>query len=157
MSSYKTVQAAVLTIIRLLDSYDNTNSSEGDYRIIDAGNDLSVVLTPGESPHLRADQQAAMRVWEVMVDFFVRVAGDEPKAWATFIDKRDELLTHVEAYPTLNSTPNVHQVRISAQGAPLGVPTVSEALPADGALDMIWQEISIPVMVDYNVSGGEYA
>lgn len=157
MSNYATIQTAVLTIIRLLDTYDEENCKEGDYRILDAGNNYNVVLTPGNTEHLRADQQSAMRAWVVNIDFFATVRTEETLAWANFITKRDELLTHLEKYPTLNHTANVIKSRWSASDDPLAVPTIADEIPFSGALDMIWQELTGAIVVNYNISGGEYA
>lgn len=153
---YIYVANRVLTVVRLHDDYDSENSSLGDFSVIDAGVDRSLVITPGPSPLLGRAGSTVMRRWEMVADFIVRIGGlDDATAWLNFATDRDALIRHVESYPSLNLLAGITSVSIEANGEPLAIPTASG--DDDSNLSEFWQELMIGVNVKYELTTGEYA
>ena len=154
MSDHATVQAALLTVIQLLETWSDENSISYDWRIMDKGLNEWVILYPGASPSLAMGAGASMRNWIVVADLGYRVGGDLVEAWEKFTDNRDELIQHIEKYPSLNGTANVEAVRVDAPADPIELPVdIASNKTTVGA---IWQELRITVTVDYAITGGEY-
>lgn len=99
--SYATGEAAVLTILRLHADYSSSNTSRGDWRILDSGRDSHyVVLRMGRSTNEQSAITQAMTTWQTDIMAYERYAADGPSA-ITLQGHVQTLLEHVEKYPTL--------------------------------------------------------
>ncbi len=106
---YNDVEAALLTVIRKLDGYTATNSSQGDYRILAKGVTKAVVLQPG--PIVRRNVQSAPRrmrtLWVIDMELVVPFSGEISTIASNIRTFRQTLIDHIDKYPTLDGTSDV--------------------------------------------------
>ena len=100
--SYTSIETAALTVLRLLANYTATNSSVGDYRILGAGVDRAVVLTPGavtEREVIAATRRMRIR-WVVNLDLYIPFGrgGELSDIAANIRTDRQEILDHLDKY-----------------------------------------------------------
>lgn len=153
---YLTVANRLLTVVRLHADYDENNSSNGKFTLIEGGVDRSFTITPGPSPILGRAGNTVKRTWVLICDFIVRIGGlPDDISWLNFATDRDSLLRHIESYPSLNLLAGITRVEIGFAGEPLAIP--SGKSDDDSAVSELWQEMIIAVNVQYQVTGGEYA
>lgn len=115
--SYDTVEAGLLSTIRLLSVYSSTNSSQGDYTVLGSGITRAVILTPG--PFERSVQAIPRRmstVWTANIELYVPFTVDISSIASAIRTERQTLIDHLDKYPTLNSTSGVvHAIVIGGQ------------------------------------------
>jgi hypothetical protein len=107
--SYDTVEAGLLSVIRLLANYSDTNSSRGDYRVLARGVERAVVLAPGSIPSrdVIAAPRRVSTVWEILIQLLVPYGGEISTAAEKIRTDRQELMDHIDRYPTLNGVSNI--------------------------------------------------
>jgi|TARA_Y100000310_G_scaffold94472_1_gene92119 hypothetical protein len=107
--SYDAVETSILNVIQILGNYDSSNSTQGDYRILARGNRRAVVLTPGaiRGREVIATRRRIATVWETLIELFIPFQGDIPSSHSAIRQDRQELIDHLDEYPTLNGTSGV--------------------------------------------------
>tara|TARA_R110000824_G_scaffold11293_6_gene49355 strand:- start:3678 stop:4124 length:447 start_codon:yes stop_codon:yes gene_type:complete len=107
--SYDTVESGLLTLVRVLSNYDTTNSDRGDYRVLGTGVTRAVVLNPGSisNREVVALPRRVQTEWEIIIELFVPFSGEISIASAAIRTDRQELLDHLDKYPTLNGVSGV--------------------------------------------------
>jgi len=107
--SYSSVEAALLTVIRLMSGYTTTNTSAGDYRILNASSGKSVILTPGAvvAREVVAAPRRMRTVWGINIELAIPFRGDVSTVATAVRTDRQALIDHVDKYPTLNSAAGV--------------------------------------------------
>jgi len=118
--SYKVVEDGFLTLIRLLSNYNQENSSIGDYRILGRGVVRAVVLMPGGIP--RREVLAAPRyvhtLWVINVELYIPFLTDISDIHEAMRVDRQELIDHIDKYPTLNKVADVVNAFITGATEP---------------------------------------
>ena len=109
--SYSSIESALLTVIRLIagSAYTTTNSSLGDYVILNAASVRSVILTPGAVVvrEVVAAPRRVRTVWAINIELFIPFHVDVSTVSAAIRVDRQALLDHLDKYPTLNSADGV--------------------------------------------------
>jgi hypothetical protein len=102
--SYTTMESGALTVLRLLSNYSSTNSSTGDYRILNQGVRRAVIFEPGSI--LNRTHHAYPRIlsttWEILISLHVNWGGSPVEAGSRIRTDRQEIMDHFDKYPTLN-------------------------------------------------------
>ena len=120
--SYDTIEAGVLTLVQALSNYSTTNSSRRDHRILAKGltGGRAVILMPG--PVLAREVVASPRrvrsVWLVNLDLY-RLYGPRNVLKASIDNLQtdtQELLDHLDKYPTLNGVSGVIHAMVTGVG-----------------------------------------
>ena len=107
--SYDSVEAGLLAVVRVLANYDTTNSSQGDHRILAQGVTRAVVLNPGSIPErdIIAAPRRVSTVWEILINLMIPFKGEISTARSNIRTYRQELIDHLDKYPTLNGVSGV--------------------------------------------------
>lgn len=116
--SYDTVESSLLTVIRLLNNYSADNSDRGDYRILGSGVTRAIILNPGNigNREVVGFPRRIQTDWEIIIELFIPFSGELSTASAAIRTDRQELLDHLDKYPTLNGTANVlHALVVGGQ------------------------------------------
>src|SRR3989304_8643791 len=107
--SYKSVELALADTIKVHANYGDHNVSQGDYRILGRGNLDCVVLNPG--PIFQRDVVAAPRriqtIWIVDIEHYIGFRGEISLVADDIRTKRQDLLDHLDKYPTLRGAAGV--------------------------------------------------
>jgi len=102
--SYETMEDGALTVLRLLSNYSTTNSSTGDYRVLNQGVRRAVIFEPGSI--LNREHHAYPRVistnWEILISLHINWGGSPVEAGNRIRTDRQEIIDHFDKYPTLN-------------------------------------------------------
>lgn len=121
--SYDTIEAAELTVLRLLSNYGTTNSSQRDWRVLAKGKPRIVVLMPG--PVLAREVSATTRrirtLWTTVLLLYkpFAMSGQLATAINNLQTDTQEILDHFDKYPTLNSTSGVIHAMITSVAEPV--------------------------------------
>lgn len=108
--SYATGEAAVLTILRLHADYSSSNTSRGDWRILDSGRDSHyIVLRMGRAANEQGAMTQALTTWQTDIMAYERYAADGPSAIA-LQGHAQTILEHVEKYSTLQGAATDAQI-----------------------------------------------
>lgn len=107
--SYDTVESGLLTLIRVLSNYNTTNTDRGDYRVLGSGVTRAVVINPGSISNREVVglPRRIQTEWEILIELFVPFQGEISTASAAIRADRQELLDHLDKYPTINGVANV--------------------------------------------------
>lgn len=119
--SYTTTEAALLTTIQLLSTYNNSNSSKGDARILANGKRENIILNPGEIT-IREVAQSPRRMREVyliQIELIIRWKSEISEIWTQIRTVRQELLDHLDKYPTLNGAAGVVMATVERASEPV--------------------------------------
>jgi hypothetical protein len=118
--SYATAEAGLLTLIRAMSDYDSASATAGDYRPLGKGKSQVVVLNAGPVPNRRV-VQATRRIatdWVIYIDLYVAWRGEISTIATDIRSKRQDIIDHIDKYPTLNNTSGVLNAFISGGGEP---------------------------------------
>lgn len=158
MSDYQEIEAALLAVVQKLSDYDTNNAVAGDYSVLDAGKAQWVVTTPGDTDSSEVNSGVQLRAITVIMDFGVLYNAKEKVIWAIFAEKRDDLIQHIEQYPTLDGETDVVRVRVGALDNPIAIKEDDEdADEGDAGPGFIYQQLFVAVVTNYEMTGGEYA
>lgn len=118
--SYNTVESGLLTVIQVLSNYDGNNSSRGDYRILGKGNSRNVILNPGSIPsrEIIAAPRRVGTIWEIIIELHIPFSGEISTVRNNLRTDRQELLDHIDKYPTLNGVSGVTHAFITSGREP---------------------------------------
>ena len=118
--SYDTVESGLLTLIRVLSNYDTTNSDRGDYRVLMCGVPRAIVVNPGSiaNREVVALPRRIQTEWEIIIELFIPFAGEISTASAAIRADRQEILDHLDKYPTLNGVSGVVSAFVRGGGEP---------------------------------------
>ena len=106
--SYATIETGLLTLIRLLSGYSATNTAAGNYNVLSASSASSVILQPGEfSREVVAAPRRVRTAWTINIELYVPYRTDIVTIAAAIRTKRQELIDHIDKYPTLNGVAGV--------------------------------------------------
>ncbi|MCO5191364.1 MAG: hypothetical protein M9918_24635 [Anaerolineae bacterium] len=131
--SYSTGEARILEIIRLHADYDTTNSDRQDWKILHSGkSDRYAILRPGAwSNTANGLGGAFLRNWTTVVEVWVPYRDDTRPL--TLQAAVNDLLAHLEKYPTLNSLTSVQDAMIA------GGNEMQERELNNGSLWAVWE------------------
>ena len=100
------METGLADVIKILDDYNDDNVSQSDYRILGKGSRSCVILNPG--PIFQHQVVAAPRriqtIWIVEIEHYIGFRGELNLVADDIRTKRQILLDHIDAYPTLNNT-----------------------------------------------------
>lgn len=118
--SYSIVEAALLTVLRLHANYDSTNSARGDFRNLARGGARFVVLVPGSVPgrEMVAHPRRISTTWEIVIQLFILYTGEANTAFTNLASDRQDIMDHIDQYPTLNGTADVVHALITSAREP---------------------------------------
>jgi len=111
--SYITIEDGLSALINGLSNYNNSgtsqNLSQGDYRILGRGLSRAVILQPGSIREREVAQSPRrMRtVWDIYVELYIPFTGEMSTIATALRTDRQELLDHLDKYPTLNGITGV--------------------------------------------------
>lgn len=112
------------TVINLHADYDSTNVAKGDYKILGHGKTFCVVLQPGAI--IKRDIVAAPRrlqvIWVVNIELFIGFTGLISTVASQIRSRRQDLLDHLDKYPTLNGTSGCINAFITNADEPIELP-----------------------------------
>lgn len=119
--SYATVEAALLTVLRLHADYDANNSLQGDYRQLAKGGARFVVLMPGSVPNREviAAPRRIGTLWEIQIQLFILFTGETSTSSSTLVTNRQSIMDHLDKYPTLNGETGVVSAMVSSAREPV--------------------------------------
>lgn len=149
--SYASVESTIKTILQAMSRFADADVTQGDYRVLDSTTiDDCVVLKPG--PFGQADVRAAMsfREWTTVLELFHEY-GDEGTTFTNFIASRDDVISTLEKYPTLNSGTGITRIRVYADGDVMPVNDEDGAGPF-----FVMQQLRVVVSERADISGGEF-
>jgi hypothetical protein len=117
---YEDVEVGALTILRLLDNYDEDNSSRGDYTILGSGKDRIIVIMPGSVPNrtIMASGRRVSTLWEIVVELYIPFRSSISEITDKIRDSREEVFIQFDKYPTLNGVSGVVESFIQGAGQP---------------------------------------
>ncbi len=118
--SYKSVETALLTVLRLLANYDGDNSSAGDYRILGKGVTSAIILQPGAIPQREvvAYPRRVRTLWVVDVELLIPFLGEISTTAEALRDDRQEIIDQIDKYPTLSGATGVVVAFITSAPVP---------------------------------------
>ena len=118
--SYATVEADLLTVLRLHANYDGNNTAQGDYRQLARGGPRFVTLFPGAIPNreLIATPRRMGTTWEIQIQLFVPFTGEANTSNSTLITDRQDIIDHLDKYPTLNGSTGVVSALVTSAREP---------------------------------------
>ncbi len=118
--SYATVEAALLTVLRLHANFDSNNSAQGDYRQLARGGTRFVVLMPGSVPNREviAAPRRMGTLWEIQIQLFVLFTGEANTSSSTLIADRQSIMDHLDKYPTINGLTGVTSAMVASVREP---------------------------------------
>ncbi len=117
--SYATVEEGLLKVIRKADSFNASNTSPGDYRILARGNRQAAVLNPG--PFRREVVAAPRRIawtWIVNIELFVPFREELSVVSKDLRVIRQSLMDIVDQFPHLDDTEGVIDAIIESGSEP---------------------------------------
>ena len=118
--SYDVAEAGFITTLRILANYTKGNSSQGDYRILGKGVKRAVIVNPGaiRGREVTAAPRRVRTLWTINIELYVPFKGEiSTTAKAIRVD-RQEIIDHIDKYPTLDSTANVINAFITSGREP---------------------------------------
>ena len=122
--SYDAVEAALLIVMQKLPAYNDDNCSRGDTRILAKGNEKNIIFFPGniQSRVVVATPRRMATTWEIIIHFYFQYPGDPADAMQGIRDGRQEILDHLDRFPTIEGAPGVTQMMVtSGQDPEIGV------------------------------------
>lgn len=107
--SYSTVEAGLLAVILKLANYSSVNASQGDYRILGKGVTRAVVLQPGAiiTREVVAAPRRMRTLWAINIELYISFKGELSTSAAAIRTDRQELIDHIDKYPTLDGITDV--------------------------------------------------
>ena len=117
---YTEVENALLAVIRKLAVYTTENSSAGDFSILARGRKRYVVTQPGAiRDHSVAQSPRRMRtVWVVNISLLIPFSKSVAEIAQQIRADRQELIDHIDKYPTLDSTTGIVLATIESSPEP---------------------------------------
>lgn len=116
--SYTLIEAGLLTVIRLHASYDTTNSSRGDYRLLAGGLSRYAIITYGGHARRELTLKLESVIWDILIDLFIPWRGEQTTLDTDFLTERQILIDQVAKYPTLNGVAGVKSAMIATGEEP---------------------------------------
>ena len=122
--SYSTVEAGLMAVIVLLDGWQSTgtrkNISQGDYRILGRGHSKVVILQPGSfgTRNVAAAPRRMRTPWTILIELYIPYRGDISDIATQLRTIRQEIIDHVDKYPTLNGIAGVVHAQIASGQEP---------------------------------------
>lgn len=119
--SYELVETGLADVIKLLARYDNTNVSRGDARIFANAKRENVILDPGSIPvrEVVATPRRVREVYQIQATLYIRFKTEISEIWQQIRTVRQELLDHLDKYPTLNGVTGVITSWVSRANEPI--------------------------------------
>ncbi|MCI0439804.1 MAG: hypothetical protein L0177_11840 [Chloroflexi bacterium] len=136
--SFDSVAGALLSVVRLSESYDARNSSRYDYGVLRRGVKRALVLQYGGTAERRV-VQSPRRVhtsWLVNMELFVPYRSLD-SVGKEVTEEVQALLDHMDRYPTLNGAAEVVNAFVDS---------ASEAVPWQG--NTRWWVVTLQCRVD---------
>jgi hypothetical protein len=146
--SYTLIEERVQTLLQALSRFAGRpeDITRADYRILENGieTDTAIVFEPGSVILLEPEETHSgyssirKREYDVLLTLFMRL-NDYPITIPLFAIFRDEVLTQIENYPSLNGlvipgVQRIEYINMSSEGDPYGVP-VRNSTPLHVAQD----------------------
>ena len=101
--TYMAAQALLKTrLLTITGSFDSTDVTEGDIRVLDNNPGNAAVLYPGGVPVFDTAIMTRSVAWEGVMDLFTRFVDDT--SYSTFGTLRDAVITNLDASPCLDAT-----------------------------------------------------
>lgn len=110
--SYVTIEAAVLTVLRIDTDYTTDNSATGDMGKISKGLARVVNIKYGSSRREPLTITTMRHLHTIFIDSYVPYAGRMPTLHSALNAERDKILTIFAKYPRLNATSGVYRAEI---------------------------------------------
>ncbi len=117
--SFENVQSGVSTTIQLIPGYDGDNVSNGDYKVLNVGNEKNVVLRPGTFTQERTEFGGGMEViWNVAIELFIKYQDDVQVNNAIW-DERQKIIDKINEYPKLGGSATLALITGGAEPVPV--------------------------------------
>ena len=119
--SYDAVEQGLLVLLRGLSDYTTgKNISRGDARILGKGVKKAIILYPGSIPtrSVTAAPRKISTEWEIIIELRVAFRGEVSTIQQDIITSRQDIIDHVDQYPTLNGISGVVQTFITGGAEP---------------------------------------
>ena len=102
MTAYMGAQTLIKTILAGVDGLSVSNVTEGDLRVLDAGNTYAAVLFPGSIPGVTLSSMDRVQEYECILDLFIRF--DDDTTYTDFGTFRDLVIDALYDDPAPSST-----------------------------------------------------
>lgn len=116
--SYESCENALKALIEGVDGYDQSNISQGDYRVLGQGRMVAVVLNPGSFDSKVVAERVHQRDWQINIELFLGYQGDVSDLKTAIRQERQKVIDHIDKYPTLGGTEGVVLARITGGDEP---------------------------------------
>lgn len=154
--SYASLTDNLVTILKAMSRFANTDISKGDDRMLAHGKVDCIILYPGPfaiEEEGEIDQGREDRTWTVYLDLFQRISSDPSTDWQAFEDTRDDVISTLRQYPNAGQTAIfVKEVGVSAPDSPQLIFNEAGQGPY-----FITQRIVAEIVENTTASGGDYA
>jgi len=116
--SYNTAESALITILTGIDGFSTANVKAGDYRCLKAGITKAIVLQPG--PFTREHQafQYMRTQWTINIELYIPFGGEMSTVASNIRSVRQEVIDHLDKYPTLDGTAGIVLSLLQGAGEP---------------------------------------